>query len=112
MDDDTITRSHIKEDLGPKTRGCLPKNLAGIKIVADPSHRIKTMCSPIYKMISDTKDPSKCKKIDSLRVKKYISYYIYQNKSSPLEDLVKRARAPIEHLFNMQKWCDPVGCWS
>ena len=43
MDDDTITRSHIKEDLGLKTRGCLPKNLSGIKIVADPSHRKRTV---------------------------------------------------------------------
>ena len=43
MDDDTITRSHIKEDLGPKTKGCLPKELSGIKIVANPSHRKRTV---------------------------------------------------------------------
>ena len=43
MDDDTITRSHVKPDLGPKTKGCLPLELSGIKIVADPSHRNLTV---------------------------------------------------------------------
>ena len=108
-DDDSSMRSHLRHiDDGGK----LPPNVPQPTFLADPSHRIKTMCSPIYKMITNTKDPSKCKKIDFLRVKKYISCYIYQNKSSPLEDLVKRARAPIEHLFNVHKWCDPEWCWS
>ena len=43
MDDDTITRSHMKEDLGPKSKGYLPKELASIKILADPSHRKRTV---------------------------------------------------------------------
>ena len=70
------------------------------------------MCTPIYKMITSTKDPKKCKKIDFLRVKKYTSCYIYQNRNAPLEDLIKRARAPIEHLFNVHEWCDPEWCWA
>ena len=30
LDDDMITRSHIQADLGPKSKGCLPFDLAGI----------------------------------------------------------------------------------
>lgn len=39
MDDDTITRPHIQEDLGPKSKGCLPYYLVNIAVVADPSHK-------------------------------------------------------------------------
>ena len=60
-DDDSSMRSHLRHiDDGGK----LPPNVPQPTFLADPSHRIKTMCSPIYKMITDTKDPSKCKKID------------------------------------------------
>ena len=45
-------------------------------------------------------------------MKKYTSCYIYQNKSSPLQDFVKQARAPIEHLSNAYEWCNPEWCWS
>ena len=34
------------------------------------------------------------------------------NRNAPLEDFVKLARAPIEHLFNNHEWCDPEWCWS
>ena len=61
-------------------------------------------------MIKDTKVPPKCKKIDFLRVKKYTSCYIYQNKKTPLNDLVQHARAPIEHMFNVHEWFDAEWC--
>ena len=95
-DDDSSMRSHLRN---VENDGKLPIDIPEPIFLADPSHRIKTMCTPIYKMITSTKDPKKCKKIDFLRVKKYTSCYIYQNRNAPLEDLVKRARAPIEHLF-------------
>ena len=44
--------------------------------LADPSHRIKVMCKPIFAMISGTKDPDKCKSVDAKRIKRYTSYYI------------------------------------
>ena len=60
-DDDSSMRSHLRHiDDGGK----LPPNVPQPTFLADPSHRIKTMYSPIYKMITDTKDPNKCKKID------------------------------------------------
>ena len=43
MDDDTIMRSHIKEDMGGESSGCLPRSLCRIRVVADPSHRRRTI---------------------------------------------------------------------
>ena len=77
-DDDSSLRKHLRHT---ENGGKLAAHVRELSFLADPSHRIKTMCSPIYKMITDTKDPSKCKKIDFLRVKKYTSCYIYQNRN-------------------------------
>ena len=52
MDDDTITRSHTKEDLGKKSKGCLPKELAGIQILADPSHRKRTVSNWYWGLVN------------------------------------------------------------
>ena len=39
MDDDATTPSPLKEDTGPNSSGRLPKYLAGILVLVDPSHR-------------------------------------------------------------------------
>ena len=39
MDDDATTPAHLGEDTGANSKGCLPKSLTGIQILADPSHR-------------------------------------------------------------------------
>ena len=63
-------------------------------------------------MVSNTKDPSKCKTIDALRIKKYLGCWIYTNRHLPLAEFVNKSRAPIEHLFNCHEWCDAEWCWS
>ena len=69
------------------------------------------MCSPIYKMVSNTTDPNKCKNINFLLVKTYISCYLYHSTNLPFDNFVQRARAPIEHVFNCHLWCDDAG-WN
>ena len=65
-DDNSSMRSHLKHiENGGKLLAGVPKP----SFLADRSHRIKPMCSPVYKMISNTKDPNRCKKFDFLRVK-------------------------------------------
>ena len=59
--------------------------------LADPSHRIKVMLKPIFAMVTDTKDPDKCKAVDAARIKRYASYYIRQNREKPLAEFVKNA---------------------
>ena len=63
-------------------------------------------------MVSGTKAPDRCKTMDATRIKRYASYYIRQNRTKPLLDFVKNAKAPIEHLFNDHTWCDSSWCWS
>ena len=43
LDDDTTTPAHLKEDVGPNSKGCLPRHLTGVRILADPSHRRRTV---------------------------------------------------------------------
>ena len=63
-------------------------------------------------MVTITKDPNKCQMIDALRIKKYLGCFIYKNRTLPLEEVVKIAHAPIEHLFNYHEWCDSEWCYT
>ena len=72
--DDSSIRFHLRHTTnGGKLEADLPQS----KFLTDPSHRIKTMYSTIYKMAINTKDPNKRKKIYHLRVNKYTSCYLY-----------------------------------
>ena len=108
-DDNSTMQSHLKN---VKNGGKLPDHIRQPSFGADPSHRIKVMCKPIFAMVSDTKDPDKCKTVDATRIKRYTSYYIRQNRTKPLSKFVKNARAPIEHLFNDHQWCNSSWCWA
>jgi len=70
------------------------------------------MSKPFFKMVSKTKDPTKCKTIDALRIKKYLGCYIYKSRNLPLDVFVKNSKAPIEHLFNCHEWCDSEWSWA
>ena len=76
-DDDSSMLSHLRHiDDGGK----LPPNVPQPNFLTDPSHRIKTICSSIYKMITDTKDPSKCNKIDFISTKIHKLLYLPKQK--------------------------------
>ena len=51
LDDDTTTRAQLQEDLGPTSAGRLEKCLAGIRFVADPSHRKRTVQKHLFKLV-------------------------------------------------------------
>jgi len=108
-DDDSTMRSHLQHS---ENGGKLDNSIPQPDFLADPSHRIKVMAAPIFKLVKDTKNPHECKKIDAMRVKKYIGCYIYKNRNLPLDEFVRRARAPIEHLFDCHEWCDKEWCWA
>ena len=63
-------------------------------------------------MVNTTKDPTKCKIIDALRVKKYLEFFVYKNRHLPLDKFMLRSKAPIEHLFNCHELCDSKCCWA
>ena len=64
------------------------------------------MASPIFKLAQkESKDPKRCKKIDAMRLKKYIGCFIYQNHHLPIDEFMRKAKAPVEHMFNSHEWC-------
>ena len=109
-DDDSTMRAHLRH---VSQGGKLPDRIPPPIFLADPSHRIKVMAKPLFKMAkSESKDPERCKKIDALRLKKYIGCWIYQNRNLPIEEFMAKTSAPVEHLFNCHEWCDHQWCWA
>ena len=97
-DDDSTMRAHLRHE---SNGGKLPDRIHPPGFLADPSHRIKVMAKPLFKSSkSESKDPDMCKKIDALRFKKYIGYWIYQNHNLYINKMMAKASAPVEHLFN------------
>ena len=66
-DDNSTMRAHFRhESNGSK----LPDHIPETEFLADPSHRIKVMAKPLFKLAKiESKNPDKCKKIDVLRLK-------------------------------------------
>ena len=93
-------------------KGRLPPYIPQHHFLSEPSHMIIAMSQPFFKMVTKTKDPNKCKMIDALRMKKYIGCFIYKNRTLELSEFVKKAHAPIEHLFNCHEWCDSEWCYT
>ena len=61
-DDDSTMRAHLQyEDNSEK--GKLPTHIPIPTFLADPSHRVKVMSSPLFKLAQgETNDPRQCKK--------------------------------------------------
>ena len=96
-DDDSTLRSHLQNECnGGKPPNMIPQP----KFWTDPSHRIKAMIAPIFKLVSKMKYPLKCKNLDVLRLKKYTGCYFSQSRNKPLNEFIAGALALVEHLFN------------
>ena len=64
-DDDSTMRAHLQHE----PSGKLPPGIPIPCFKADPSHRVKCMAGPIFKLVKGTKNPRECKKIDALQIK-------------------------------------------
>ena len=67
------------------------------QFLADPSHRVKVMSKPLFAMATKTKDPTKLKMIDAMRMKKYTRCYITQNRQGNVQNLCP----PPSHLSSI-----------
>ena len=109
-DDDSSMRCHLQHELSD-SKGKLKEDIPEPDFGADPSHRIKVMSAPIFKMVTKTKDPYKCKQIDALRIKKCTGCCIYKNRGLPMQEFIANAKAPVEHLSNDHQWCHEDWYW-
>ena len=86
-DDDIKMKSYIKH---PKTRpkgkknigGSFPKHIPVPNWYADPTHRAKFMAGLFFELTKGKKAEVRGNKLDTLRMKKYYSYFINQNRSN------------------------------
>ena len=114
-DDDTKLKKYIKHT-AYKPRGfkniggVLPSNIPEPKWFADPTHRAKCVAGAFFEMTKGAKSSTRCMKIDALRMKKYYSYYIKQNRTKDLEYIMKYDMAPLFHLFDQHHLCDSSWC--
>ena len=86
-DDDSTMRALLKHK-EYNEKGRLPPCIPQPHFLADPSHRIKVMSQPFFRMVTNTEDPNKCKMIDALCMKKYIGCFIYKNRTLELSEFV------------------------
>ena len=106
-DDDTTLRSNCCN----KSKGGLVDDIIPEPtFLADPSHRIKCMVKPIFRLVKKTKDPNSVKTIDALRLKKYLSCYIMQGRDQDFETFYNNRYAPLEYIFDNHAYCSPVWC--
>ena len=108
-DDDSTMRAVLSHH---DKKGKLSNDVPAPRFLADPGHRVKVMVKGIFAKVSKTKAINKIKNIDAMRIKKYTSCYIIQNREGDFKKFVANALAPIEHLFNEHTYCDAEWCWS
>ena len=108
-DDDSTIRAVLSHN---EKKGRLSHDVPPPKFLADPGHRVKVIVEPIFAKVSKTKAINRIKNIDTMRIKKYTSCYIVQNREGDFNKFVANVLAPIEHLFNEHSYCDAEWCWS
>ena len=67
--------------------------------MADPGHRIKSVCKHFYKLASATVGMSRVNKLMAKRLKKNWGYMIRQSKMLSIVKFIENAKAPLEHMF-------------
>ena len=87
--------------------GRLPIQIPVPSWFADPNHRSKCVGNVMFELVKEIKEMTK---LDALRIKKYFSYFIKQNRALGIDELMDKRMCPIEHLFDCHDKCDPLWC--
>ena len=108
-DDDSTLRSHCKTS---GEGGKLAETTPTPRFLTDPGHRIKVIGKALFGLVTKTKNIDEVRTVDVLRLKKYFSFYISQNKHKSFDEFKRNIRSPIEHLFGDHTYCDSSWCWA
>ena len=65
--------------------GCLPSYLIEPSWFADPTHRAKCVAGVFFEMTKVGPKETRASKLDALRMKKYYSYFIKQNRHKSID---------------------------
>ena len=99
LDDDTTTPSHLKEDKGPDSKGRLPKHLACIILLSDPTHQKRTWRNRFYNLVALRQNKCNVTKSKTRQIGKDIGYWIAQAKVLTFTELERNMEVPLHH------WC-------
>ena len=113
-DDDASTRNILKHKDGTN-KGELPDSMTPPEFLCDINHRVKVMAKPFFALASLPKRLSTCTKLDAIRIKRNIGWYIrgsIANDNICFDTFVRDAKAPILHHFDDHRCCDPSWCWK
>ena len=70
------------------------------------------MVKPVFGLVKKTRKQDEVKRVDALRLKKYVSCYINQYRNGDFDYFVSNAMTPVEHLFDNHAFCDKSWCWA
>ena len=73
----------------------------------DPSHRINARCTHMYNLAKAHNNASYCQKVDADRYRMYLGGQLNKICHLPFIEFKSAARAFLERMFNVHKWCDP-----
>ena len=113
-DDDSSTRKILTHEEG-NNKGELPPSMRPPQFLCDVNHRIKVMAKPFFALAGLSKRMSTCSKLDAIRIKRNLGWYIrgsIKNPSMTFEDFVRNAKAPVLHHFDDHRCCDASWCWK
>ena len=100
----------------PMASGKLPDLIPPPKFLADFNHRVKSVGRAVYELAMLSKSKSMVDKNLAKRLKLYWSKMLQQVKKFDLQDdweeIEKRVRAPIEHIFNNHLYCQETWCYA
>ena len=108
-DDDTTMRCKCKNI---RDGGKLPDAIHCPEFLADHGHRVKVKVRKVFAAFSKTKDITKIKYIDALRLKNYTACYISQAWKGDFTTFCRNAMAPVEDIFRNYAFCDVTCCWA
>lgn len=101
--------THQEKWLGEKKNigGQLSKEIPTPKWFTNPTHCAKCVTSTLFYLIKWNKMITK---LDALRLQKYHSYFIKQNRHKPMEYLREHKMVPLYHLYDEHHVCAPNWC--
>ena len=111
-DDDNVMRAHLRHENNddPNDKGKLPIWIYEPDFLADPGHRKKAVAKHFYALANQPVSKSRVSKDMAKRLKKNWGYMIIQNRGKTMDEFIKSAKAPLEHMFNDHTFCDPKWC--
>ena len=96
--------------------GRLPNSVTPPQFLADFNHRVKSVGRAVYELALMGKSKSMVDKNLAKRMKQYWSKMLQQIKKldpeKEWEEIERRVRAPIEHVFNNHEFCQESWCYS